>query len=67
MWLESALTNNERRFLLSVKQSEPDWALMPFKGLDKWPAIQWKLHNIGLMNTRSHAKAVDRLRKVSGI
>lgn len=66
-WAASALTDNERRFLLSVKQGEPDWALMPFEGLDKWPAIQWKLHNIGLMNTRSHGKAVERLRKVLGI
>lgn len=66
-WAASALTDNERRFLLSIKQGDPDWALMPFEGLDKWPAIQWKLHNIGLMNTRSHRKAVERLRQVLGI
>ena len=66
-WAASTLTDNERRFLLSIKQGEPDWALLPFERLDKWPAIQWKLHNIGLMNTRSHRKAVERLRQVLGI
>lgn len=66
-WAVSALTDNERRFLLSVKQGEPDWALLPFEGLDQWPAIQWKLHNIGRMSTRSHRKVVERLREVLGI
>ncbi|MGC1952084.1 MAG: nucleotidyl transferase AbiEii/AbiGii toxin family protein [Gammaproteobacteria bacterium] len=56
-WAASALNENERRFLLSIKQGEPNWALLPFEGLDRWPAIQWKLHNIRLMRARSH-KAV---------
>lgn len=63
-WAASVLTDNERRFLLSIKQGEPDWSLLPFDGLDKWPAIQWKLHNIRQMGTRSHKKALDRLRAV---
>lgn len=66
-WAAGALNVNERRFLLSIKQGEPDWALLPFEGLDQWPAIQWKLHNIRLMRTRSHRKAVERLRDVLGI
>jgi hypothetical protein len=63
-WAASALTDSERRFLLSVKQGEPDWALLPFESLDKWPAIQWKLHNIRQMGARNHKKALDRLRDV---
>ena len=66
-WAASALTDSERRFLLSVKQGEPDWSLLPFEGLDRWPAIQWKLHNIGQMGPRSHKKALDRLRGVLGL
>jgi hypothetical protein len=66
-WAASALTDSERRFLLSVKQGEPDWALLPFECLDKWPAIQWKLHNIRQMGVRSHQKALDRFRKVLGL
>jgi predicted nucleotidyltransferase component of viral defense system len=66
-WAASALNETERRFLLSIKQGEPDWTLLPFEGLDKWPAIQWKLHNIALMSTRNHRKAVKGLREVLDI
>ena len=52
----------ELRFLLSIKQGEPDWSLLPFDGLDQWPAIQWKLYNIRRMSPRSHKKALGRLR-----
>jgi hypothetical protein len=63
-WAASALTHRERRFLLTIKQGEPDWSLLPFEGLDRWPAIQWKLHNIRQMDARSHRKALDRLKDV---
>jgi hypothetical protein len=66
-WVATALTKSERRFLLSIKQGEPDWTLLPFADLDRWPAIQWKLHNIRQMSTRSHRRAIDRLREVLGI
>jgi hypothetical protein len=63
-WAANALNENERRFLLSIKQGEPDWALLPFEGLDKWPAIQWKLRNIRMMGDRRHKAAIRRLREV---
>lgn len=63
-WAASALTDNERRFLLSAKQGEPDWSLLPFDGLDQWPAIQWKLHNIRMMSDRRQKAAIRRLREV---
>ncbi len=63
-WAASALTENERRFLLSIKQGQPNWTLLPFKGLDQWPAIQWKLHNVRRMSARMHQAALRRLREV---
>lgn len=66
-WAASAPTENERRFLLSIKQGDPDWSLLPFEGLDQWPAIQWKLHNVRQMNSRSYKKALHRLRDVLGL
>ncbi|HEY5679769.1 MAG TPA: nucleotidyl transferase AbiEii/AbiGii toxin family protein [Pseudomonadales bacterium] len=66
-WVATALTGSERRFLLSIKQGEPDWTLLPFEGLDRWPAIQWKLHNIRQMSVRSHKKALGRLQEVLGL
>lgn len=66
-WAETALSENERRFLLSIKQGEPQWNLMPFENLEQWPAIQWKLHNVRRMNARAHKVAVNRLRDVLGL
>ncbi|MCY3821805.1 MAG: nucleotidyl transferase AbiEii/AbiGii toxin family protein [Gammaproteobacteria bacterium] len=63
-WVATALTEGERRFLLSIKQGEPDWTRLPFKGLDRWPAIQWKLYNIRRMSPRRHKKALGRLQDV---
>jgi hypothetical protein len=63
-WAANALSENERRFLLSIKQGEPDWSLLTFKSLHEWPAIQWKLRNIRQMSTRAHKAALRRLRDV---
>lgn len=63
-WAANSLSENERRFLLSIKQGEPDWSLLPFKGLDRWPAIQWKLLNIRKMDNHRREKAITRLREV---
>jgi hypothetical protein len=61
-WAVTSLSDHERRFLLSIKQGEPDWSLLPFEGLDRWPAIQWKLRNIRQMSSRAHNAALRRLR-----
>ncbi len=63
-WAATALTERERLFLLSIKQGEPDWTLLPFEGLDRWPAIRWKLYNIRQMDPRSHKRALGRLRDI---
>lgn len=56
------LTNDERRFLLSVKLGQPDWGLLPFTSLAHLPVIQWKLQNISRMSKSKHAEAIERLR-----
>ncbi len=62
--LNSAMTNDEKDFLLSIKQAVPRWDLMPMTGIDQLPAIQWKLMNIRKMNRKKHALALNKLRKV---
>lgn len=64
VWARTALSENERKFLLSIKQGEPDWSLMPFDHIQELPAIQWKLRNIKRMSAHAHATALDRLRDV---
>lgn len=67
-WIATELNENERRFLLSIKQGEPDWSLLPFEGLHAWPAIQWKLHNVRKMFSQpqdSSCKTARRPRHLS--
>lgn len=63
-WVLSALSENERKFLLSIKQGEPDWSLMPFDHIQQLPAIQWKLRNVHRMSANAHKTALNRLRDV---
>src|SRR5581483_2640395 len=59
-------TDREKKFLLSVKRGEPDWALLGIDGVERLPAIQWKLHNIRSMSEKNRADALRRLEGVLG-
>lgn len=61
------LTNDERRFLLSIKLGNPEWNLLPFTGLQYLPAIQWKLLNIARMSKLKHAEAIEKLKAKLGL
>ena len=63
-WAATALTEVERKFLLSIKQGNPAWENLPFSKLDTWPPIKWKLRNIRRMDPDKHKEAEVRLRKV---
>ncbi len=62
--LKKSLTQDERRFLLSLKSGEPKWELMQLPGLETLPAIQWKLANIKKMKPEHHRKLVNRLKAI---
>lgn len=62
--LQNSLTNLEREFLLSVKCGSPKWGLLDIAGLEKFPAIQWKLANIRKMSPEHHKSSIERLRKI---
>ena len=59
-----ALTENERRFLLSVKKGNPEWNLMEIDGIDKLPTIQWKIQNVQRMSAEKNAKELEKLRRI---
>jgi hypothetical protein len=62
--LRAELSEEERRFLLSVKRGEPEWSLLPIPHLSELPALRWKLANIEALKRTSarHGKAIDALR-----
>lgn len=61
--IQSDLTNNERKFILSVKKCRPDWKLLGLDGIDRLPAVQWKLNNLERMDRKKHLEAIERLKR----
>lgn len=59
--INDALTKDERKFLLSVKEGAPAWDLLGVPGAERLPAIQWKLANIKKMKPAHHRQSVERL------
>lgn len=57
------LTDEERRFVLSVKKSAPQWELLGLDGIDLLPAVKWKLLNISKMGKAKHVAAIRKLEK----
>lgn len=66
-WLSAEMTEDERRFILSVKEGKPEWSLLGLPGIEQLPAIKWKLYNIGRMKPTKHREAVQRLMDCLGI
>jgi hypothetical protein len=59
--IREGLTDRERQFILSVKRGDPDWGLIGLEGVDRLPAVRWKLLNIAKMDKAKHKQALRRL------
>lgn len=62
--LHRLLDANDKAFLLSIKQGNPQWHLSPYKDAAKLPAVQWKLHNLSSMSEAKRQKALQELERV---
>jgi len=60
--LKESLTNEERKFLISVKTGKPEWDLLGLTDVEDLPAVKWKLMNIKRMEKKKHKKALEKLR-----
>jgi hypothetical protein len=58
------LTTQERQFLVSMKQGEPQWGLLGLNGIDRLPALQWKLINIRKMSKNKKESSIAKLKEV---
>lgn len=41
-----------KEFLTSFFGLSPTWDALPFAGLERLPALQWKLHNLEMFRSR---------------
>ncbi len=62
--VHGALTDNDRRFLMSVKAGAPEWALIGLPQAADLPAVQWKLQNLAALPSARRAALADRLKRV---
>jgi predicted nucleotidyltransferase component of viral defense system len=60
--LRQEMTQEERRFIVSVKEGKPEWDMLGVTGIEDLPAVQWKLQNIRRMTPAKHREALRRLR-----
>jgi predicted nucleotidyltransferase component of viral defense system len=58
------LSTDERLFLLSFKELQPNWSLLGLTGVQLLPAVQWKLQNLAQMPQQKHLLALRKLRQV---
>lgn len=65
--IKSSFSDNDKQFIMSVKEGTPDWRLSPNSGIEKLPAVQWKLLNINKLKNKDpkkHGRQVEALRRV---
>lgn len=65
--LKKDLTDDEKTFLVSVKSGQPNWSVLGIKGIEKLPAIQWKLANIRKIGTKKRAELLEKLKRALGV
>ena len=59
--IQRMLTEEDRQFLLAVKRGDADWRGFAIPDAQRLPAIQWKLHNLSLMEPTKRLKALAAL------
>jgi hypothetical protein len=61
------MPTEHRRFLMSVKCGEPNWALLGLPGAETLPAVRWRLENLAKLTDGKRAKLLRGLGEVLGI
>ncbi|MHB1098535.1 MAG: nucleotidyl transferase AbiEii/AbiGii toxin family protein [Burkholderiales bacterium] len=62
--INAALTDDQRKFLLSFKAGEPDWSLLGLPGAERLPAVRWKLINLDRLGRTKRRNLGDLLKDV---
>lgn len=60
----AGLTEEQRRFLCSIYESEPVWSLLDLEGVSSLPAVRWKLRNVARMDAGKRAASLGKLKEV---
>lgn len=61
--LDQNLNEDDRAFLISFKQGNPQWERLGIPGIESLPGVRWKLMNIKKMSPEKHKEALIKLEK----
>ena len=56
------MPEQHKRFLVSVKRGEPDWALLDLPAAKDLPAVRWKLENLAKLSPEKRAELLKKLK-----
>jgi predicted nucleotidyltransferase component of viral defense system len=65
--INSQITDNEKKFLLSFKSKTPDWNLLEMENstvISNLPSVLWKMINLEKMPVQKHKEAYDKLQSI---
>jgi predicted nucleotidyltransferase component of viral defense system len=65
--LRNDLTRAEKSFLVSIKEMNPQWELLGLDGIERLPAIQWKLANVRKMSNNKRVESLAKLKSKLGL
>jgi predicted nucleotidyltransferase component of viral defense system len=58
---------DHRRFLVSFKRGEPEWALLNVPVAEMLPAVQWRAENLAKLSQQKRSTLLTRLNEVLGL
>lgn len=64
--IQKRLTDEEKKFLISFENGNPDWKLFQIPVIKHLPAVKWKLHNISKLkesNLKKHEQLIENLKE----
>lgn len=62
--LHCSFTDEDRKFLLSVKAKRPDWSLIDAPDCADLPALKWKIKNLRLMDEDKYKRAFYKIQRI---
>jgi len=65
--LQQEITEDEKAFLISFKEGDPDWNLLGLEGIDLLPAVRWKQINLDKLDKARRQTAVEKLKRALGM
>ncbi len=61
--LRKDLSKDEKAFLISIKEGNPNWQALGIEGIENLPGLQWKLSNIKRMSEEKRNIALGKLKE----